>query len=84
MEHESDSDTNCNWCTQYSHQRIGKALEELEIRGLQHYQDPNYSLIKFGLNTEENPGDLRRLAAIQTPVEDYQLMLVWKTLKEVK
>ena len=24
MEHESDGDTNCNWCTRYSHQRIGK------------------------------------------------------------
>ena len=24
MEHESDGNTNCNWCTRYSHQRIGK------------------------------------------------------------
>ena len=23
MEHESDSDTNCYWCTWYSHQRVG-------------------------------------------------------------
>ena len=24
MEHESNSDTSCNWCTRYSHQLIGK------------------------------------------------------------
>ena len=24
IEHESDDDTNCNWCAQYSHQWIDK------------------------------------------------------------
>ena len=33
-------------------------------------------------NTEESPGDLRRLAVTQTPVKNYQLTLMWKTLKE--
>ena len=31
----------------------------------------------------KSPGDLRRLAVTQTPVENYQLKLVGKTLKEV-
>ena len=30
-----------------------------------------------------SPGDLRRLAVTQTPVEDYQLTLVGKTLKGI-
>ena len=36
-------------------------LEDLEIRSGDH---PNYSIIKFGQNTEKSPGDLR-LAVIQ-------------------
>ena len=42
----------------------------------------NYSIIDFGQNTEKSPGDLRKLAATQTPVKDYQLTLAWKTCKE--
>ena len=56
-----------------------KGLEDLEIRGrveiiikLLHYWDwPKY-------------WDLRRFAVTQTPVENHQLMLVWKTFKWVK
>ena len=44
---------------------------------------PSYSIIKIDQNTEKSSGDLRRLAVAQTPVEDDQLTLVWKTLKEV-
>ena len=33
MKHESDGDTNCNWCTQNSHQRLVPGGEDLEIRG---------------------------------------------------
>ena len=45
---------------------------------------PIYSIIRIGQNTEKNPEDLRRLAFTQTPVENYQLMLIGKTAKEVK
>ena len=41
-------------------------------------------IIKIGLNTEKSPGDLRRLAVIQSPVRNYLLTLVWKTFKRVK
>ena len=41
---------------------------------------PNYSIIENGQNTEKSPGDLRRLAVTQTPVKDYQITLMWKTL----
>ena len=73
LEHESDSDTNCNWYARYSHQMTGKGTED----------HPNYN-IKIGQNTERSPGDLRRLAVTQTPAEDHQLTLVWKILKEAK
>ena len=39
---------------------------------------PDYCIGKIGQNTEESPGDLRRLAITQTPVKDHQLMLVGK------
>ena len=37
---------------------------------------PNYSIIENGQNTEKSPGDLRRLAATQTSVKDYQQTLM--------
>ena len=57
-------------------------LEDLEI--MESVGDsPNYSIVKIELNTAKSPGDLRRLAATQTPVKDHQLMLMRKTLKEL-
>ena len=37
---------------------------------------PNNSIIENGQNTEKGPGDLRRLAVIQSPVKDHQLSLM--------
>ena len=33
MKHESEGDTNCNSCAQYSHERIDKGTGGVEIRG---------------------------------------------------
>ena len=81
LENESDRYTNCNWCTWYSYQRIGK-----RTRGFRNKRtngdNPNYSIAEVGKNTEKSLGDLRRLAVIQTPVKDRQQTLTWKTLKE--
>ena len=52
-----------------------KGLEDLEIRGW-------VETIETGQNTEKSPGHLKRLVVTQTPVKDYQLMLMWKTLTE--
>ena len=41
---------------------------------------PNNYIIENGQNTEKSPGDLRRLAVSQTPMKNYQLTLMWKTL----
>ena len=38
--------------------------------------NPNYNIIVNGKNTEKSPGDLRRLAVAQTPVENHQLKLM--------
>ena len=56
-----------------------KVLEELEIRGFLETIH-KYSIIKISQNTEMNPGDLKRLAVSQTPLDDNQLTLVWKIL----
>ena len=33
MENKGDIDTNCNWCTQYSHKMLDTGFKDLEIRG---------------------------------------------------
>ena len=83
MEPESDSDTNCNWCAQNNYKGILQGLEDLGIRGWVG-DHPNYSIIEIGQNSKKSPGDLRRLAVTQIPVENHQLMVVWKTIKWVK
>ena len=39
---------------------------------------PNYSILEIGQNTEKSPGDLRRLAVTQTPVENHQRQVMGK------
>ncbi len=36
---------------------------------------PNYSVVDIIHNTKESPGDKKRLAVPQTPVENHQLTL---------
>ena len=50
---------------------LSKGLEDSEIGG-----GVKTIIIENGLNTEKNPGDLRRLAVTQTPVENHQLKRV--------
>ena len=54
--------------------------EVLEIRG--RVETNQTSALLRSDNTEKSPGDLRGLAITQTPVENHQLMPVWKTLNE--
>ena len=56
---------------------LEKGIEELKIRGRVEIIK-NYNIVKIGQNTEKSSGDLRRLAATQSPEKDYQLTLVWK------
>ena len=47
-------------------------------------EHPNYSIIEIGQDTEKCPGDLKRLAVTQPPVENHRLTLMWRALKLVK
>ena len=76
-------DLNCNWCPQYNHHRISTGTGGLGNKRMSR-DHPNYGIVKIGQNTEKSPGDLRRLAVIQTPMTDHQLTLEWKTLKREK
>ena len=44
----------------------------------------NYSIVEINQNSKKSPRDMRRLAVNQTPLENYQLPLVLKTLKGLK
>ena len=57
---------------------LKKGLEDLEVGGLVE----TIQTTENGQNPEMSPGDLRRLAVTQTPVKNYHLTLMWKTLKE--
>ena len=80
MEYESGRDTNCNRNAQYSHQRIGKVTGQIGNKNTSG-DHSNDSSVKISQNTETCPGDLRRFVVTPTPVEDHQLMRMWKTLK---
>ena len=78
MEHESDSDTNCNWYSWNSHRRIDTGTGGLGNKSTSG-DHLNISIVEIGQNTEKSPGDLR-LAVTQTPVRNHQPTLVRKTL----
>ena len=69
--HESNGDSNCNWCSWYSQQSICSGTGNNKTCG----DYPDYSIIKIGQNTKQNPRDLRKLAVTQS--------LVGKTRKGV-
>ena len=83
MEHEGDSDSNCNWRTWNNPKGLMKGLEDLKIRG-QVETIQTKALLRSGQNTEKSPGDWKRIAVTQTLMRNHQLMRVGKTLKRVK
>ena len=83
MEHESDGDTNCNWCARYSHQRFATRTTGLRNKNMS-LDHPNYIIVEIGQNTEKSPGDSRRFANTQTPENNHEQTLLWKTLKRGK
>ena len=83
MEHENDCNTNSNWCTWYSHYRIGTGIGRLgnkRTRG----NHPNHSIVEISLNTKKSHGDLRRLLVSQNPVETLQLNAGVKNFQMLK
>ena len=78
-----DSDANCSWDTQCSHQRIYTRTRRLGNKRMNR-EHPNYSIVEISQNTQKSPGDLRRLGVNQNSVKNHQHMLRWKTLRGVK
>ena len=50
-----------NWCSWNNPKRSGKGTGRLANKR-KRGDNPNYSIVKVGQNTEKSPGDLRRLA----------------------
>ena len=50
---------------------------EIKRRGGDH---SNYRIVDTGYNTAKSPGEFRSLLILQTPMKEYQLMLMWKIL----
>ena len=57
-----------------NHQRISTGIGE-HGNNWTNKDHPNYSIVEIGQNTKKSPGNLRRLAVTQTPVENHQLSL---------
>ena len=75
MEHKSDGDTNFNWRTRHSHQRIDSETGGL-VNKRTSGDHPNNSIVEMDQNTKKSPKDLRRLDVTQTPVRNHLLSLV--------
>ena len=74
MEHESDGDTNSNWCTRYTRQKIDARAGRLGNKKTS-ANYPNYTIIKIGQNTQKSSGEFLRLAVTQTPEKNHQVIL---------
>ena len=74
MEHEGDNYTTRDWSFWHSHLRIIKVTGGLE--GWRMSGDHPNCITENGQNTENSPGDFRRLTVTQTPVKNHQLKLM--------
>ena len=78
MEHVNDHNINCIWFARLSPLMIvlgNGVLGNKKTIG----EHPNYNIFEIG---QKCPGDLKRLAVIETPVKNHLLMLVGKISNE--
>ena len=67
-----------------------RTIPEWLVKGLKNQNErtngdhPDSCIIRISQNTEDIPGDLRRLAATETPVKKHQLMQVGKNCQRSK
>ena len=80
MPNEGDGAISYNWSTWDDPQGLWKETGIVKNQSTNR-DNPSYSTIMIGQNTEKCLGDLRKLAVTQTPVKDHQLTLMWKTCK---
>ena len=85
MEDDDDGGTTYDWCTLKDSQRLSKRAGEVENRRTSR-DPPNYWTVDVNLNTEKNPGHLRRLAVSETIkrpsacVKNLQRVNKWKNI----
>ena len=72
MEYEDGSDTNCNWCTWKELQKLYKLAGRAKNRRASK-DHLNYWIVEISQNNEKSPGELRKIAIIQTPMIDDHL-----------
>ena len=68
VEHESDGDNNYNWCSWYSHEKIGVGGLRNKRTSTDHL---NYNISKICQKTEKSLGDLRKFADSQSPERNH-------------
>ena len=76
LEHENYADTNCNCMNTKG---LVQRLVDLERTSGDHQ---NYGIFEISQHTEKSPGYSWKHIS-QTPVKNYWVTLVWKTLKRV-
>ena len=67
-----------SWWTWNAPRRFGNKTGEIKNQR-KNGDDQDHRIIKIGYNMQKSPEDLIRLAVIQTPEKDHQLMLMRKT-----
>ena len=68
---EADKVDGGGWWTWNSSRWLGKETGRIENQR-KNRDHPNYSIVGIGQNTEKSPGDLRKVAVIQTPVKNHK------------
>ena len=77
MEHEGDSDTDCNCRVRNDPQMLGKSAGKVENRRTNR-SHPKSTIVEIG---QKSPGDMKRFVFTQTPVKDLQLTLMGKLVR---
>ena len=67
-EHESDNNTNCNWCSWYSHQRLSTRTGRLGNNRMSG-DHPNNCIVELSLDTVKSPENLRRLVVMSLKLQ---------------
>ena len=81
MEFAVDGDTSYSWRTWNNLQKLSKKTGGIgnQKKNKNHTDD---IILKISRNIQGSPGDQMKFAVTQTPVKDYKLKLMGKTLKE--
>ena len=75
IKHTGDGGAYCSWCSWSASQSLGEGTGGTGNQW-KNQNHSDYSNIEISKNTEESPGELRRLAITLIPMNDHQQTLV--------